>query len=152
MAVAFACIHDEKGSNIMTATAAPPKSLMSFWGWYARYAASKAWTRKRRQTDARDGGRCRGCDAPGDLQCAHRTYQRVGHERPGDLMMLCDACHAWYDDPSTVWTKARKDAYLWAHPYLSLPQRGVDNDRALLAMGEARIRAAIGRDVLRETP
>lgn len=122
----------------------------SFWGFYRRYTKSTAWLRRRSSALQRDGDRCRGCDTTENLHCAHRTYEHVGDERPGELLTLCDRCHAWFDDERTVWTKAQKDAYLWAHPYLTLPQRGVENDRALLRASVARLTANVTK-VARET-
>jgi 5-methylcytosine-specific restriction endonuclease McrA len=42
------------------------------------------------------GGCCRLCNAGGPdttLSLHHRTYKRLGHERPGDLTALCVPCH-----------------------------------------------------------
>lgn len=66
---------------------------------YEKYIASSKWKRSSaRKAELRSAGyRCRGCYAPADRGCAlelhHRTYERLGHERPGDLTALCRECH-----------------------------------------------------------
>ena len=37
--------------------------------------------------------RCQVCNSPHDLHVHHRTYERVGHEDPADLTVLCMWCH-----------------------------------------------------------
>lgn len=65
---------------------------------YERYIRGAAW----RRSPARLGelqaadGRCRLCDrgAPeARVEVHHRSYARLGCERPGDLCCLCRDCH-----------------------------------------------------------
>jgi hypothetical protein len=60
---------------------------------YVEYLQSPAWqgTRKRALKRAKD--RCQVCNSPNLLQVHHRTYERLGKEAPGDLLVLCDGCH-----------------------------------------------------------
>jgi len=38
--------------------------------------------------------RCALCNSKGELEIHHRTYERLYHEEPGDLTVLCRACHS----------------------------------------------------------
>jgi hypothetical protein len=44
------------------------------------------------------GHRCQVCDADMHLDVHHRTYDRFGHEDPGDLTVLCRDCHRLYHE------------------------------------------------------
>lgn len=61
---------------------------------YQRYLQSAAWKTTRRLALERNGYRCSGCDETEHLEVHHLTYERLGHERPTDLMVLCGFCHA----------------------------------------------------------
>jgi len=43
-----------------------------------------------------DGYQCQGkdCGSRVRLQVHHKTYVRFGNERMGDLVTLCESCHA----------------------------------------------------------
>lgn len=63
---------------------------------YDQYIASPAWQALRGQAILRDGGRCRLCDAPDDLQVHHRRYpplRRWSLDGLDALTTLCAACH-----------------------------------------------------------
>ncbi len=62
-------------------------------GAYRVYLDSPAWQelRKRKLQELR---RCQGCGGDECLQVHHLTYERIGHERLTDLMVLCHLCHA----------------------------------------------------------
>jgi hypothetical protein len=60
---------------------------------YQAVMASSGWRRRRRRALRRAGRRCQRCGAPGPLDVHHRTYARLGRERPGDLLALCESCH-----------------------------------------------------------
>jgi hypothetical protein len=61
---------------------------------------SPAWKAKRREAIARAGGRCQLCNSDAQpFQVHHRTYERVGWELPGDLIVLCGPCHRRYHQP-----------------------------------------------------
>ena len=77
---------------------------------YRAYLASPAWQVKRRNKINRDGdwvirdlgvlrGEC--CQASvhvDDVEIHHRTYQRIGNEAYGDLMIVCSRCHQRLDE------------------------------------------------------
>jgi hypothetical protein len=59
---------------------------------YVAYLRSPEWATRRAEALARAGGRCERCGAPA-REVHHRTYERVGAERPEDLQALCAPCH-----------------------------------------------------------
>jgi hypothetical protein len=61
---------------------------------YETYLHSPEWAERRRYKLQQAGHRCQGCDSDELLEVHHLTYDRVGHERPEDLMVLCNLCHA----------------------------------------------------------
>lgn len=61
--------------------------------WYNRYLKSPEWRERADRILERDGYRCRVCNSPHRLQVHHRTYERLGHEEDGDLVVLCAECH-----------------------------------------------------------
>lgn len=74
---------------------------------YEAYLASSAWKVKRENAIARAGGRCERCHFPFtsfeeefvcELQVHHLTYERLGKEKPSDLMVVCIACHEIEDE------------------------------------------------------
>jgi hypothetical protein len=66
---------------------------------YYEYIASPAWKRKANAAKKRAGYRCQVCNEGGvTLDAHHRTYERLGHERPEDITVLCRSCHGLYED------------------------------------------------------
>lgn len=61
---------------------------------YEAYLSSPEWHARARQAK-RDAGYecalCSRCDSP--LEVHHRKYDRLGHEDPKDLIVLCEVCH-----------------------------------------------------------
>ncbi len=60
---------------------------------YRAVMASGGWRRRRRRAIGRAGRRCQRCGARGPLDVHHLTYARLGRERPGDLLAVCESCH-----------------------------------------------------------
>lgn len=60
---------------------------------YEEYLRTPEWRERAAACKAAAGHRCQLCNAGGSLQAHHRTYERRGHEEPGDLIALCDGCH-----------------------------------------------------------
>jgi 5-methylcytosine-specific restriction endonuclease McrA len=63
---------------------------------YATYLVSPQWRARARAAFQRAGHRCQVCNADrwfGPLNVHHRTYERLGDEAPGDLIVLCRHCH-----------------------------------------------------------
>lgn len=67
----------------------PDMSLLS----YDDYLASEAWRNRRQIMLERFSHKCQLCGGSDRLQVHHRTYDRIGNERPEDLTVLCGACH-----------------------------------------------------------
>jgi hypothetical protein len=66
-------------------------------GHSARYRTvmgSPGWRRRRARVLRAAGRRCQtpGCTARA-VDVHHVTYARLGHERPGDLLAVCEPCH-----------------------------------------------------------
>jgi len=60
---------------------------------YAEYLLSSEWQARRQGALERAGHRCQLCYSKMRLEVHHRTYERLGHELPDDLVVLCDRCH-----------------------------------------------------------
>lgn len=60
---------------------------------YAEYILSPAWKAKADEAKKRVNSRCQVCNSPDKIQAHHRTYERLGYERPEDITVLCDECH-----------------------------------------------------------
>lgn len=63
---------------------------------YHEYLQSLEWKDRRDDKLWEAGYRCSMCGASGydiRLEVHHLTYERVGHELPSDLMVLCRTCH-----------------------------------------------------------
>jgi 5-methylcytosine-specific restriction endonuclease McrA len=67
---------------------------------YRKYINSPEWKRRAFDAKRRAGFRCQICNEPGHLQAHHRTYERLGHEAPGDITVLCNKCHELYSRSS----------------------------------------------------
>lgn len=63
---------------------------------YEAYIQSPQWRAKADACKERDGWQCRLCENTHDLHAHHRTYKRLGNERPEDLTTLCGRCHALF--------------------------------------------------------
>jgi hypothetical protein len=60
---------------------------------YRAVMSSGGWRRRRAAAIRRAGRRCQRCGARGPLDVHHLTYRRLGRERPGDLLAVCERCH-----------------------------------------------------------
>jgi hypothetical protein len=72
----------------------PPTAVAS----YAEYLRSPGWKARRKLALSAARHRCQVCNGKRKLQVHHRTYERIGRERPDDLVVLCNACHALFHD------------------------------------------------------
>ena len=59
---------------------------------YHHYLQSDAWKERAKQERSKNPN-CSLCNRKGLLHVHHRTYARLGNERDGDLVILCDECH-----------------------------------------------------------
>jgi 5-methylcytosine-specific restriction endonuclease McrA len=64
---------------------------------YRAYINSPEWKRKADAAKERAGYRCQVCNKGRDegarLEAHHRTYDRLGREKPEDITVLCSECH-----------------------------------------------------------
>lgn len=60
---------------------------------YQAYLKSFSWHFKRWLRLNYAGHKCENCGSKTGLQCHHRTYERLYHERISDLRILCEICH-----------------------------------------------------------
>jgi hypothetical protein len=68
---------------------------------YDDYLQSEEWAIRRRFAIRHADERCQLCYASGHLHAHHRTYVRIGQEKPTDMTVLCDECHAWFHVPKS---------------------------------------------------
>jgi hypothetical protein len=62
---------------------------------YREYLRTPEWQRRREEALQRAGHRCQlNTRHTDNLEVHHNTYERRGNEAPGDLIVLCDQCHA----------------------------------------------------------
>lgn len=80
---------------------------------YQKYIKSKEWKQKAEEAKTRAGNRCQGCNRPRSevqLEAHHRTYERIGRERPGDITVLCRDCHQSIEESKAKVSLAQKMA------------------------------------------
>lgn len=80
---------------------------------YQKYIRSKAWQQKAEEAKTRAGNRCQACNRPRSevqLDAHHRTYERIGRERPGDITVLCRDCHHSIEESKAKVSLAQKMA------------------------------------------
>ena len=68
---------------------------------YKKYVCGHEMTRwdlVRENAKHMAGYRCQLCGREGSLHAHHRTYENLGHEKPGDVIALCAKCHKMYHD------------------------------------------------------
>ena len=75
-------------------TLEPPKKKLNYY----EYIQSKEWIKKANAAKKRADGRCQLCYKDGSLHAHHRTYKRLGDEKPNDITVLCANCHAKFHD------------------------------------------------------
>ena len=62
---------------------------------YQRYLESPWWRRIRADAIIRSDHHCQMCGAENvELSVHHNSYDRLGEERPSDLIVLCRRCHS----------------------------------------------------------
>jgi hypothetical protein len=67
---------------------------------YQTYIQSYLWKARATTAKKRAGWRCQVCNksaAETTLDAHHRTYERLGNERPEDITVLCRNCHELYE-------------------------------------------------------
>jgi hypothetical protein len=66
---------------------------------YADYLKTPEWDKIRLRALKRVKYRCQVCNKKSVLNVHHRTYERRGHEKAADLIVLCKDCHRLYHFP-----------------------------------------------------
>lgn len=61
---------------------------------YHEYLQSPEWKATRNAAIERAGHACQFCRSTNRLEVHHNTYERIGREEPGDLVVLCHECHS----------------------------------------------------------
>ena len=81
----------------------------AFWEAYNLYLQSDEWKAKREKILGRRGRKCFACkEKKTGLQLHHVTYERVGHERNTDLVILCKECHEIAHEHGGGWKGVRR--------------------------------------------
>jgi hypothetical protein len=71
------------------------KAIAANWrNVYLKYITSPVWKARAFDAIEKAGKKCQMCNSPKYLQVHHRTYERLGKERPSDLITLCSKCHS----------------------------------------------------------
>ena len=65
---------------------------------YRSYLRTPEWQARRLAALDRAGRHCQACNADANLDVHHRTYERRGEERDGDLTVLCRSCHGLFHE------------------------------------------------------
>jgi hypothetical protein len=63
---------------------------------YLEYLQTEGWKRRSKEAMERAGYKCALDNRSGNeytLHTHHKTYENIGHEKPEDLIVLCDECH-----------------------------------------------------------
>lgn len=67
---------------------------------YQKYIRSAEWRKRANAAKKRVGYRCQVCNRHAreiQIEAHHRTYERIGMERPEDITVLCRDCHELYE-------------------------------------------------------
>jgi len=76
---------------------------------YPDYLLSQEWHDRREAALSAADHRCQVCNSPDNLEVHHSTYERIGHELPGDLTVLCATCHGLHskrmEQPPYYWLR-----------------------------------------------
>lgn len=64
---------------------------------YQEYLQSDVWKEKAKN-ERQKNPNCSLCNRKGMLHVHHRTYVRLGNEKEGDLIVLCDECHSLFHE------------------------------------------------------
>ena len=65
---------------------------------YSEYLKTDGWKTRRAAALKRAENHCAVCHAAAGLEVHHNTYERLGHERAADLVVLCRTCHQLFHD------------------------------------------------------
>ena len=68
---------------------------------YSDYLKTEHWQVVRNAALKRQS-HCVLCRSTIKLQVHHNTYERIWHEEPDDVVVLCGSCHSEYHEPEAV--------------------------------------------------
>jgi hypothetical protein len=60
---------------------------------YQAYLRTPQWAERRARALKKAKNKCSMCSSKKNLECHHRTYERIGQERDEDLLIICSVCH-----------------------------------------------------------
>ena len=80
---------------------------------YIDHINSFAWYLTRLAAFARAENKCQRCGATDALEVHHLTYDRLGHELPEDIVVVCPPCHQAADAQRAAATVHRRVARHW---------------------------------------
>lgn len=66
-----------------------------FSDFYLQHLASEKWAAFRDRIIEDRGAKCERCGLRGSVQVHHKTYRRLGNEKPEDVSLYCKPCHAF---------------------------------------------------------
>jgi len=78
---------------------------------YEQYLRTDHWLKVRDAAIERANLRCALCNSGVNLHVHHRTYERLGRGLPGDLTVLCSACHDKFHETLPVAPERDKCSY-----------------------------------------
>lgn len=93
---------------------------------YEEYIQSVEWRRRANEAKRRAGYRCRVCNRSSSqvtLDAHHRTYERLGHEDPDDITVLCRDCHELFEMNKKVLRPASRQYQPTTHQTTSTTER-----------------------------
>lgn len=78
---------------------------------YEDYLKTYHWEKVRNDRIKYDNEKCIVCGLSNNLQVHHRTYERLGHEDPGDVVTLCRVCHERIESIKNFYGDDIREAY-----------------------------------------
>jgi len=69
---------------------------------YYDYIKSDKWKKRANDARRRANFHCQICNSSKNLHVHHRTYERLGNEKPTDLIVLCAECHKLFHDNKKI--------------------------------------------------
>lgn len=86
-------------SEVISGLPGPPKIEEPPLSRYERALASPHWAHLKSNAIKESDGHCTGCSQRRNkLHLHHLTYERLGHELPEDVTLLCQGCHRMVHD------------------------------------------------------
>lgn len=106
---------------------------------YYEYIQSEEWRQRAKEAKRLAGNRCRICNRSASqvtLDAHHRTYDRLGHEDPDDITVLCRDCHELFEMNKKASRSTRQQVTYqraWVAPSYTVKQTIPSNEDVSLA-------------------